>query len=259
MLPHALTLDDRGSGRPFLLLHGGAGPQSMLPFAELLVSTRPARVLTPTAPGFDGTPPLAQVRDVADLARTWLDLLDAHDLHDVTVVGNSVGGWTAAAMLLDPRAGERISAAVLLDPVGILVPEHPIADLTAVPADRIADYGFHDPDRFRIDPSTLPAAGREMMLGNAAALARYAGDPYMHDPGLRGRLAEVTLPVRLVWGVSDRVVTPGYGSAFADAIPGAELVVLAETGHLPQIEQPARTRDLVWEFAAGPAQAARPA
>ncbi|WP_345603577.1 alpha/beta fold hydrolase [Pseudonocardia adelaidensis] len=28
-----------------------------------------------------------------------------------------------------------------------------------------------------------------------------------------------------------------------------ELVVLAETGHLPQVEQPTRTRDLVREFA----------
>jgi pimeloyl-ACP methyl ester carboxylesterase len=87
------------------------------------------------------------------------------------------------------------------------------------------------------------------MARNAAALATYVGDPYMHDPDLRLRLSEIVHPVRLVWGISDRVVSPAYGRAYADAIPGAELIVLDGAGHLPQVEQPARTRDLVWEFA----------
>lgn len=45
-----------GSGRPILLLHGGAGPQSMVPFAELLSSRADVNVALPTHPGFGGTP-----------------------------------------------------------------------------------------------------------------------------------------------------------------------------------------------------------
>lgn len=45
-----LAWDDRAAGRPFLLLHGGAGPGSVLPFATLLA--RHGRVITPTHPGF---------------------------------------------------------------------------------------------------------------------------------------------------------------------------------------------------------------
>ena len=51
-----VTVDDRGAGQPFLLLHGGAGPQSMSGFAELLARSGPARVLIPIHPGFGGTP-----------------------------------------------------------------------------------------------------------------------------------------------------------------------------------------------------------
>ena len=33
--PVGVTIDDRGEGRPFLLLHGGGGPQTVAGFAEL--------------------------------------------------------------------------------------------------------------------------------------------------------------------------------------------------------------------------------
>ena len=54
--PVPVTLTDRGEGRPFLLLHGGAGPVSVDGFADLLSASGPARVLVPVHPGFGGTP-----------------------------------------------------------------------------------------------------------------------------------------------------------------------------------------------------------
>ncbi len=46
-----LTVEERGEGRPFLLLHGGAGPASMARFAVLLADRLHARVFVPTHPG----------------------------------------------------------------------------------------------------------------------------------------------------------------------------------------------------------------
>jgi pimeloyl-ACP methyl ester carboxylesterase len=51
-----VTYSDRGTGRTFLLLHGGAGPQSVTGFADRLAEAEPARVITPVHPGFAGTP-----------------------------------------------------------------------------------------------------------------------------------------------------------------------------------------------------------
>jgi len=38
-----VTVTSRGEGRPFLILHGGAGPQSVDGFSELLAASAPAR------------------------------------------------------------------------------------------------------------------------------------------------------------------------------------------------------------------------
>ena len=49
-----VTVTDQGGGRPFLLLHGGAGPQSVAGFADLLGTREPARVLVFASPaGFE--------------------------------------------------------------------------------------------------------------------------------------------------------------------------------------------------------------
>src|SRR5690349_53351 len=111
----AVSLDDRGAGQPFLLLHGGAGPQSVTGFADLLAG-RQARVLVPTHPGFGGTPRPDALRTIQDLAALYGALLDELDLHGVTVVGNSIGGWIAAEMAL--AGSPRVSRAVLVDAVG---------------------------------------------------------------------------------------------------------------------------------------------
>jgi len=75
----------------------------------------------------------------------------------------------------------------------------------------------------------------------AETLAAIAGEPYMFDPTLRARLRELQTPVLGLWGESDRAMSVGYGRAFAAAIPGAELELIAEAGHLPQLEQPSET------------------
>src|SRR6185312_12610123 len=77
---------DQGSGRALLLLHGGGGPQTVTPFAERLASVQPARVITPTHPGFAGTPRPEWLTTVRGLARLYTQLLDELDLSDVIVV-----------------------------------------------------------------------------------------------------------------------------------------------------------------------------
>ena len=63
----------------------------------------------------------------------------------------------------------------------------------------------------------------------------------MGDPGLLGRLGAVRVPTLMVWGASDRIVTPAYGQAVARAVPGARFVEIPEAGHLPQLEAPDAT------------------
>jgi pimeloyl-ACP methyl ester carboxylesterase len=59
-----------------------------------------AYVVTPTHPGFDGTPRVPWLDSAADLADAYLDLIEELGLDAVMVIGNSLGGWIAAEMAL---------------------------------------------------------------------------------------------------------------------------------------------------------------
>lgn len=244
--PVDLTVDEFGSGAPFLLLHGGAGPVSFLPFAAYLAQQRPARAIVPTHPGFNGTPRPDEVADVRTLAALYVALIERLDLRDVTVVGSSIGGWIAAELAL--LASERVSGVVVMNAAGIVVPGHPVADFFSLSLDELTQLSYHDPSRFRLDPTTFTDAQKAIMGANRAAIAVYGGRD-MADPTLAGRLAAVTVPTLVLWGQSDRVVDPDYGRAYASAIPGATYHPLSETGHMPQVESPARALEAIWDFA----------
>jgi pimeloyl-ACP methyl ester carboxylesterase len=234
--PVELTVEERGDGRPFLVLHGGAGPQSVAGFAQLLAEKGDCLVITPTHPGFGGTSRPDELNSVARLAALYVSLLDDLGLEGVTVIGNSVGGWIAAEMAL--LEAPRVSRVVLLDAVGIEVEGHPVADVAGLSVPEIQALSFHDPAPFRVDLATIPDAQKAIMAANGDALAIYAGSAAMADPSLLGRLGGIAIPTLVLWGESDRIVEPAYGQAYAMAIPRSRFEVLPATGHMPQMETP---------------------
>ena len=240
-----VRIDERGSGRPILVLHGGGGPQTVSGLAEAL-STR-AHVLVPTHPGFAGEPRPEWFDGIDDLALTYLDLLERLDLRDVMVIGSSVGGWIASELAV--RDTTRLSSIVLVDAIGIQVEGHPIADVFPLTPDELLALSFHNPAAFRIDPTTLSPEQVAVTAANFQALKVYDQGQGMGDPKLRRRLARVRIPALVVWGESDGVADPDYGRAYAQSLPNARFELIPEAGHLPQIEQPERLLTLVWEFA----------
>jgi pimeloyl-ACP methyl ester carboxylesterase/mannose-6-phosphate isomerase-like protein (cupin superfamily) len=244
--PVPVTVTEHGAGRPFLLLHGGAGPQSVDGFAGLLASEEPARVLVPTHPGFGGTPRPDGLDSIGSLARLYTRMLDELGLTGVTVVGNSIGGWIAAeiAVLGSPR----VSGVVLVDAAGLELADSPIADFFSLTMDQVADLSYYRPDAFRLDLDHMPEQQKAMMAANRAALGVYAGRA-MADPGLLDRLASVTVPMLVIWGEADRIIPVEHGRAYAKAIPNARFLLLPESGHLPQLEAPDRLLAAVRDFA----------
>ncbi|MFX7139952.1 alpha/beta fold hydrolase, partial [Acinetobacter baumannii] len=110
------ALSEQGSGPTVLVLHGGAGPDSVDALARHL-STR-HRVFVPTHPGWGDSARPAWFTGIGRLAEMYLELLDDDGADDVVLVGSSIGGWLASEMALRDR-GRRISALVLVDGVGI--------------------------------------------------------------------------------------------------------------------------------------------
>ena len=240
-----VRIDERGSGRPILVLHGGGGSQTVSGFAAA-VSER-AYVLTPIHPGFGGEPRPEWFNSIDDLALTYLELLERFDLHEVMVVGFSIGGWIAAELAV--RDTTRLGSIVLVDAVGIQVEGHAIADVFPLTPDELSALSFHNPAAFRLDPATLSPDQVAARAANFQALGVYGQEPGMRDPKLRRRLGRVRIPALVVWGESDGVVDADYGRAYAQSLPNARFALIPEAGHVPQIEQPERLLALVWEFA----------
>ena len=226
------------------------GPCPQAPFFSLLA--KQGRVILPTHPGFDQAPDAADIDTVDDLAYLYLDLLDESDLCEVVVIGCSLGGWIAAEMAVKSTA--RLSQLVLVAPLGIKVGDREtrdIPDIFALPPEEVTRLQYHDPARVAVDYASLSDDELLVIARNREATALYAWEPYFHNPKLRQRLYRVALPTLLVWGARDRFVTPDYyGTAYRDAIPGAQFTVIDQAGHWPHLEQPEVFAERVGAFLA---------
>jgi pimeloyl-ACP methyl ester carboxylesterase len=241
-----LRLQHQGAGPPLLLLHGGDGPQEHLPFFQHL--TERFEVIAPTHPGFAGSAIPERFDDLDDLAYLYLDLMDALDLREAVLMGFSMGGWVAAEMAV--RTTHRLSRLILVDAVGIKPgarDTRDIADIFALPDAEVAKLLYADTSKAP-HSTALSEAQATALAANRIAHAFYTWDPYMHNPRLRYRLHRIDVPTLLIWGANDGLVSTAYAEAYCQMIPGAQLVVIPEAGHWPQMEQPERFLDHVLSF-----------
>jgi pimeloyl-ACP methyl ester carboxylesterase len=190
---------------------------------------------------------------VHDLAyRTW-DLIDALGLESVRVVGSSLGGWLAADLAtVEPS---RVSHMVLTGAAGLRPPGGFGVDVLVLSPDQMLAKTYQRPEAR--EQAVARAAEREadpglqlLQLRNRAAAAGLAWNPYFHDPGLPDRLHRVRARTVAIWGEQDQLMPLECGRMYARLIPGARLQVVANCGHLPQVEAAAEFCDLATAFLA---------
>lgn len=232
--------------RTAVVLHGGGGPRTVAPLVGHLAASM--HVLAPTHPGWDGTARPESITSVRALAAAYLDLLVEREERDVVLVGSSIGGWLALEMALQAAGTSRyagvVGTVVDIDGVGAVVEGEPLADFFALDARGLAEAAWHDPELGYVDPAGLSEEQRAVQQGNGRTMAAIAGD----DPELLGRLGAVDVPVLVVWGASDRIGTPAYGRVVAGAVPGARFEVVERAGHLPHLERPDATFEVIDAF-----------
>lgn len=232
----SVQINAAGSGPAILLLHGAGGPRTDAPFMRLLAQH--GRVVAPTHPGFSGTDRGERITSIEDLAYLYLDLLETLDLRGVTLMGHSMGGWTAAEMAV--RCAHRLARLILVDSVGIKTdpgeaPEPPkMFEMTTAEYEKMM---FYD-QTFAPDVAALTADQVRIVKQNRQTAQMYIGDPYLHNPKLRRYLHRIHIPTLILWGAHDGLVTPAYGEAYRASIPGARLEIIERAGHRPQLERP---------------------
>ena len=241
-----MNLRRGGSGEPLLFLHGASGVPAILPFMEKLAQR--FDVLVPEHPGYGLSEEPEWLDNIHDLAYFYLDFLKRIALHNVLVIGSSLGGWIAMEMAV--RDISRIKALVLVSPAGIRAPGVQPADTFLMSPEGLARQLVHDPKlaAARLAEPVTPES-IDISLKNRHTTARLAWEPRFHDPHLPKWLHRIDVPVQIIWGNEDRILPIGFANELKRLIPAAQLHVIQEAGHLPHVEKPQEFCDLVFRFA----------
>jgi pimeloyl-ACP methyl ester carboxylesterase len=242
-----LEISDRGTGRPLLYLHGGAGITGDRAFLELLANNR--RVVAPSHPGY-GTSGMPDWLDsVEDIAHVHLELMDRLGLDHIDLIGMSIGGWIACEMVT--KAPARFKRLVLIGPAGVKTgsaDKLDIPEIFATAQNKLERLLYHDPDKMRPDIKAMSDEQIAIMARNRETSALLGWEPYLHNPKLPHRLQRATMPTLFLRGVSDGIITADYVERYAKLFPDARIATIAAAGHAPQVEQPQATAQKVLEF-----------
>jgi pimeloyl-ACP methyl ester carboxylesterase len=228
----------QGGEGPLLVLLHGAGDQAgtWAPVAGALLAEH--RLLIPDLPGHgesepaDG--PLAMDAIVAGLEA----LLQTQGADSRPVlVGNSMGAWLA--LLVAHRHPEGVGRVVAVN--GGPLRGDP-GSPSLVPADREAARQLMDLLRDPASPKIPDFVLDDIVRRSASGpIGRMLQDfPSLERHLLDGRLGEISRPVDLIWGASDRLMSLSYAERMLAELPRARLTEVERCGHIPQSECPRR-------------------
>ena len=256
-----IAFDDRGSGSPVVLVHGGVADRRMWD-PQLPALANEHRVIRYDARGFgESLPPLGPWSQHTDL----LGLLDELLIARTHLVGASMGaGIAVEAALARPST---IDSLILAAPGGALLGESP-AELRPVWAAEVDALDRGDvagavevnlrawvdgPDREAgtVDPAMRAFVGR--MQREAFELPEWDQEQtpeHELSPPAVARLRELACPVLVVVGDADQPSIRATAERIAAEAPGARLVVWPGVAHMLTLERPDEFAYLVLAFLA---------
>jgi pimeloyl-ACP methyl ester carboxylesterase len=231
---------EAGSGTPLVFMHSAGGLFPQNPFLDKLAERY--HVFAPELPAYGESTGEELLEDMQDFALHGWDVITALGLSKPHLMGHSMGGMIAAEMAC--LAPNDLSKLVLIDAAGLWINEHPIPDLFSFLPHEFAQYLFHDRTQGEamltggLDLKN-PEALKEFYIGNSKRLSM-AGKILFPIPNRRlsKRLYRLTAPTLVVWGKSDTLIPPVYADRFKALISQAEVVRIAEAGHMVPYEQP---------------------
>jgi pimeloyl-ACP methyl ester carboxylesterase len=236
-----------GSGRDLVFLHGAGGVTAEDPFLNALAARH--HVYAPLIPGYGDSDEAPEIRDMLDFTLHSWDVVEALGLKDPILVGHSMGGMIAAEMAA--IAPNDLSRLALIAPAGLWDDDHPVVDMFSTLPFEMPQLLFHDAEA----GAAILTAGRNVedpgflqayLVTNARQLGM-AGRILFPIPerGLAQRLYRIKARTVIVWGDSDRLISPTYAHAFKKGIADARLVSIPEAGHMVTLEKTAQVVEAV--------------
>lgn len=250
---------DRGRGPALLLIHGMFGDHlDWEPVLEPLAKRH--RVIAIDLPGFGDSAKPDIEYNACPFVTEIVKLLDKLGIKRVAVAGNSFGGQIAMVLALEHP--ERVEKLVLITTGGLHRYSREELDATR---ERLSEANLlsftpaiHAVVFGRIFYRQGTEIQRRYIEKQNAKLTRADYPDYARvqhrciqlslELCLLDRLPSLEMPVKLIHGEYDPVVLPAWVREAAPLFPDADLVMIPECAHLPQLEHPLRVIDEVESF-----------
>ena len=240
-------------GRTIMLIHGSnASLHTWEPWVKILGKDYriisldlPGHGLTGTHPG--GVYDYPVFVDVVDRLMARLKVKSA------VIGGNSMGGGTAWMFAL--AHPEKTDAVLLIDaagapqwqarkiPIGFRLARMPVVkELTRFIAPRSmfeSSIKTSMSVQSKIDDALVDRYWElNRFPGNREATMKRFALPHNNRQASKEGLAAIMVPVMIMWGEEDNLIPVKSAKWFADALPGAKLVIYPKVGHIPMEEVP---------------------
>ncbi|MTE01106.1 alpha/beta fold hydrolase [Paracoccus sp. YIM 132242] len=247
-----INVQVKGQGPDLIYFHPAAG-MAWDPFLDEL-----ARSYRVHAPEFPGTTPgnpydIHKVDCLPDAVLIYEEAIRALGLKQPLAIGQSFGGMIA--LELASSYPDIFSRLIVLDPIGLWKPSHPVTNwIEAAPAD-LPKILFKDPASSAAqamlavpdDPETAVLATAQL-IWNLGATGKFVWP--IPEKGLSKRLHRVKAPVLIVWGEDDALISSAYAADLGRQIAGSRVEIVKDCGHIPQVEKHDDTMAIVRPFLA---------
>ena len=246
-----LDYDTTGQGRPLVAIHGNFASKRF--YQDLIKKPVPKhRIVAPNLPGFGGSH-YTGAATVAAFADILAALFAPLKLERPVLMGHSFGG--ALALELAVRQPEQYRALVLISSPSLTgFPHNPAGDAirTQLKTDRALLEKIFDAQAPSLTTDRKLEIGWEAILDDAQDFDSRIGNGIAADLGnwnLLQHAAKLSgLPILVLGGARDVLVTPAMTQEIVQQLPHAKLEIESNAGHWLPLEQPTFLRARLERF-----------
>lgn len=234
---HYLIREYTDSTRTIVLVHG-LGTSSSTWLRSLPLVEGRDRIVALDLPGFgfstvEGKKGFCSISEHVEALSTLLDHVGQEPLW---LFGHSFGGWVSALCAI--RSPQRVAHLVLVNTAGVYYQGVEVLQRVFTPLSVKDTCRMLNSLWYRYPWYFKPFAGsvfRELGKRNVNQIVESleASDFLVEE------LASLTMPVSIIWGKEDKVISVESVNVLRKFVPHSEVFFIDRCGHVPQLERPA--------------------
>ncbi len=251
-------LEAGSSGPTVILLHGLGGDATNWTMTIPALASK-YHIYVPDQIGFGKSDkPIMNYR-VATLVEFLGQFYQKLGIEKATLVGNSLGGWTAAAFAIaHPQKVDRL---VLVSAAGYTAKRYGGQELsneiysvlnpsTTADMKRLFQAVFYN-KAMSSDAVVAQAFTAKLKRGDGLTINSFIDSVLRGEDFIDDKVKTIKAPTLVIWGREDGLTPPAMAEAFAQDISGAQKVIIEQCGHVAQIEKAQIFNSTLLKFLAG--------